>query len=75
MLPIPNPDDWLTRAAAAEILGVDPATVTRMVTAGRLSVYWPRGANHEQRPALYWLPEVKTLAEARRIAGRVTSRA
>lgn len=67
-LPIPNPDDWLTRNAAAEILGVDPATVTRMVTAGRLTAYCPRGGNGEQRPTLYWLPEVRTLAEARRIA-------
>jgi len=72
-LPIPNPEDWLTRGGAAELLDVDPATVTRMVTKGRLTAYYPRGDGRpdrprESRPLMLWAPEVRQLADARRIA-------
>lgn len=67
-LPLPNPDDWTTRAGAASALGVDPATVGRMVKAGRLSVYLPRGGRGERRPALFWCPEVLALRDARKVA-------
>ena len=62
-LPIPNPEDWTDRNGAARLLGVDPATVSRMADDGRLKVY-PIGTCR-----LFWRPQVNALAEARRIAG------
>lgn len=68
-LPLPNPDDWLTRAAAAEVLGVDPATVSRMVEKRRLKAYAPAtGPGDTRPPAMFWRAEVDQLREARKIA-------
>jgi hypothetical protein len=67
-LPLPNPEEWLTRGAAAVMLGVDPATVSRMAADGRLRSYSPVSAPEENAPIIMWLPEVAALAEARRIA-------
>lgn len=66
-LPMPNPADWMTQRAAAELLGVSTRTVTRMVVDGKLSLYWPKGGQGEKRPALFWWPEVQAYATARRI--------
>lgn len=62
-LPLPNPGDWTDRTGAARILGVDETTVGRMVRARRLTPY-ACGVNL----TMYWVPGVKALAEARRIA-------
>ena len=67
-LPLPNPEEWLTRGAAAELLGCDPATVSRMIASNRLRSYSPIAAKDETAPILLWRPEVAALAEARRIA-------
>lgn len=67
-LPLPNPEEWCTRAAAAGILGCDPGTVGRMIRANRLRSYSPLHVPDETAPILLWLPEVNALAEARRIA-------
>lgn len=67
-LPLPNPEEWVTRGAAAQLLAVDPATVSRMIGDGRLRSYSPVCAPDETAPILLWLPEVAALAEARRIA-------
>lgn len=66
-LPLPNPEDWITRAGAAELLGISPRQVSRVIVAGRLGAYRPRGATTEQKPALLWYPEVVRYAEARRL--------
>jgi hypothetical protein len=67
-LPMPNPADWATRAGAAAHLGVDAATVSRMVVSGRLTAYWPRGGKGEKRTTLFWWPEVVELGKARKVA-------
>lgn len=68
VLQLPNPHDWLTRGAAARILGVDAATVGRMVGDGRLRGYSPDGIRGERPPVIFWRPEVEALHEARRTA-------
>lgn len=58
----------MTRGAAALVLGVDPATVRRMVEDGRLRRYEPVSAPSEEARYMLWAPEVNALAEARRTA-------
>lgn len=66
-LPIPCPGDWATRSAVAEHLDVDPATVSRIAAAGRLTVHTPRTATYEAPRPMYWWPEVLEYARAREI--------
>lgn len=68
-LPIPNPGDWMTRQAAAHVLGVDPRTVDRMVENRRLTDHRPIGAPQERPPLLLWREEVRELVRARARAG------
>lgn len=58
----------MTRGAAALVLGVDPATVGRMVDDGRLRRYEPVSAPTEKPALMLWGAEVTALAEARRVA-------
>jgi hypothetical protein len=69
-LPIPNPADWMTRAAAAFALGVDPATVSRMVADGILTARRPVGGPAENPPLILWRAEVEELSAARARAMR-----
>lgn len=57
---------WVTRRAAARMLGVDPATVTRMRDAGLLRTLIPGAAPGEKPPALYSSESVRELAAARK---------
>jgi hypothetical protein len=64
-LPLPNPKDWMTRAAAAAALSVDPRTIDRMVTDQLLKAYQPVVALHEGPRPLFWAAEVMELGYAR----------
>lgn len=68
-LPLPNPDEWMTVAAAAAFLRVHPATIGRMAAAGVLRCYSPVPAADERPPKMLWAPEVEALRDARRTAG------
>lgn len=68
-LPLPNPSDWMTRSAAAYVLGVDPRTVDRMVANRRLTDHRPVSAPTERGPLLLWREEVRELVRARARAG------
>jgi len=58
----------MTRGAAAIVLGVDPATVGRMLDDGRLRRYEPASAPGERPSMMLWRAEVLALADARRVA-------
>lgn len=69
-LPLPNPGDWMTRQAAAYVLGVDPRTVDRMVLDKLLTDYRPVAKPGEQAPLLLWREQVRDLVRARARSGR-----
>lgn len=72
-LPLPNPGDWMTGARAAELLGVDRCTISRMVADGILRAYLPQCTpNKTQRFNLFWAAEVEELRQARIRVGRQT---
>lgn len=64
-LPIPNPQDWCTWRYAQELLNVSRQTVVRMVNDGVLTQYRMAGG-----APMFWLPEVREIAAARRRIGR-----
>jgi hypothetical protein len=65
-LPLPNPSDWMTVPAAADLLGVDDSTARRMIAAARLTRYSPKASAREHRkPTMLWRPEVEAFAAAR----------
>jgi predicted site-specific integrase-resolvase len=59
-LPIPNPSDWATMRAAAEVLGVDYQTVHRWRSEGLLTAHRTLGG-----APICWMPEVLDLKAAR----------
>jgi excisionase family DNA binding protein len=69
-LPLPNPDDWLTKGRVARQLGVSRRTVDRMVDRGALTAYSPVGAYKEKVPAMFWHADVLRVLDARlRLSG------
>lgn len=68
-LPLPNPDEWMTVAAAAALLGVHQRTVLRMIRARLLVGYTPVPAVGERPVPMLWTAEVERIREARKIAG------
>jgi hypothetical protein len=66
VLPLPNPQDWATKAGAATLLDVNLRTIDRMIEDGRLTAHAPIGARNAER--LLWVPEVVELVNARRRA-------
>lgn len=67
-LTLPDVMDWCTIAGAARILGVDRATVTRMLTAKKLTAHHPRRGPGERALILIPFAEVDRLRKAREIA-------
>jgi excisionase family DNA binding protein len=65
-LPFPNPGDWTDANGAAAILGVDRATVTRMIQRGTLHAY-EIGSGSVR---ILWAPDVRELAAARALTAR-----
>lgn len=63
----PDISDWITMEGAAEVLGCDRRTISRMIVAGRLAAHWPRTGKRERRPTLLSYAEVVRLNEARRL--------
>jgi hypothetical protein len=56
----------MTCGAAAHALGVDKATVTRMISVGLLTVHRPNGhPDGERVQLLLWAEEVEELRRAR----------
>lgn len=64
-LPIPDATIWMTRTAVAERLGVDPATVSRWVRFGILTVYSPQSGATETCQPLFWVVQVDEVEAAR----------
>lgn len=61
----PNPDDWMTRAAVADLFDVQPSTVMRWAQDGVLAEYEPvKGRSDIAGRYLYWRPEVQELHAA-----------
>lgn len=71
-LPLPNPGDWVTTEGAAWLLGVSRRTVERMAAAGTLTAYRPGAGPIERPPAMFWLPEVARVKEARLLVAGAT---
>jgi len=70
-LPLAVAAEWMTRGAAAALLGVHVRTVARMVEDGRLPGYWPEAAEGEESPLLLYKPEVQEFKHARNlVAGK-----
>lgn len=65
-LPLPNPQDWMSVNAAAQLLHVGKPHVYRMIRDGLLTGYPVAGSNI----ILLWATEVQDLAAARLRAGR-----
>lgn len=65
-LPLPNPYDWVTVAAAAEMLSVDRRTVDRLVRKGVLTGCNPYTAKTEKPPVILWRKEVEEVRDARK---------
>jgi excisionase family DNA binding protein len=65
-LPLPNPSDWMTIDAAAELLGCSRRTVTRLMDSGALNGYQPARGKTETDRWLLWRPEVDEVLQARR---------
>lgn len=63
-LPLPNPGDWFSRGAAAEVLGVSIRTIERYVDDGTLKGYKPITAEGEKGPVLLWRADVLELEQA-----------
>lgn len=74
-LPIPNPDDWMTTRAVAQLLGVDRRTVDRLIDKGVLKRYQPYTATDETPPALIWREEALQVLSARTKLARATAAA
>jgi hypothetical protein len=74
-LPIPDVTAWMTRAAAALLIGVSVRTVERMIEQAVLRAYVPHGAPDERVPILLHTAEVKDVADARKKLGRVPTTA
>lgn len=71
-LPIPGAAQelaglFLTRVAAAEMLGVDPATVSRWTANGIITAYYPRAHDGEKPAPMYYAAQVEQLAAAKRL--------
>lgn len=66
-LPIPNPADWISLRAAAAILNMSTRSVRRMIEAGALTGYRPRGFLNEEPPLMLWRAEVLAVRDARRL--------
>lgn len=64
VMSIPNPGDWMTRGAAAEILSVSVRTIERYVTDGTLRGFKPLSAEGEKGPVLLWRGDVLELEAA-----------
>jgi hypothetical protein len=59
----PNPEQWVTTAAAAKLLRVHLGTVYRYVNDGYLTRYNPDGAVKARAASpMFWRPEVERLA-------------
>ena len=63
-LPLPNPGDWISIAAAAARLEVSRRTVERLIEDGRLTGYWIEGARGRTAAAILWRADVQRLREA-----------
>jgi excisionase family DNA binding protein len=70
-LPIPDVRQWMTRRAAAKLLGCSVRTVERMTEAGTLRAYYPHSDGTEVAPMLLFGLEVRLVAEARARLARV----
>lgn len=62
---LPNPYDFMTVSAVAQLLNVDRRTVTRMIERGTLTGYQPVSATGEKPPVMIWRDEAMHVMSAR----------
>lgn len=63
-LPLPNPDDWISPAGAAQILKLSLRTLERRIADGVLKSYLPFGAWDVPSSRILWRPEVEAYGRA-----------
>lgn len=74
-MPLPELTLFCTPSAAALRLKVNPATISRWIANGKLSVYSPRCAPTENGPRLLLCTEVDEFGKARDLTRGIRGRA
>ena len=65
-LPLPNPEAWMTKSKAAELMGCSTRTIDRFIDSGTLAAYRPQHGRTETPHVLLWAADVEELDKARR---------